>query len=157
MFALKLIFKTMKKLFPALTLIITLFTFANQNVYGQSQLDDETVNDLKNTTQFAIGVSSERHFKGALSMYDFLVENGVEIKDYEVVVKGKVVADLVKGSELETFFSKYKGKVRVSLCSVAMKKQNVTKEQLIDSLVPVPTWSVRILQLQAKGYNTLTY
>lgn len=90
-------------------------------------------------------------------MYDFLVESGVEINDYEVVVKGKVVAELVKGSELETFFQKYKLKVRVSICSVAMEKLNVSADQLIDGLVPVPTWSVRILQLQAKRYNTLTY
>lgn len=149
--------KIMKKIFPTLILFIAFFSLSNQKAIGQSQLDAETVNDLKNTTQFAIGVSDERHFKGALSMYDFLVENGVEITDYEIVVKGKIVAKLVKGSELEVFFQKYRSKVRVSLCSVAMKKQNVTKEQIIEGLVPVPTWSVRILQLQAKGYNTLTY
>ncbi|HKL91596.1 MAG TPA: hypothetical protein VJ880_10475 [Allomuricauda sp.] len=141
------------------TLIIffAIATFSNLDAIGQHQLNAETVNDLKNTKQFAIGVSDERHFKGALSMYDFLVESGVEIEDYEVVVKGKIVADLVKGSELETFFQKYKGKVRVSICSVAMEKLGVSKDKLFDGLEPIPTWSVRILQLQAKGYNTLTY
>jgi len=141
------------------TLIIffAVATFSNLDAIGQQQLNAETVNDLKNTKQFAIGVSDERHFKGALRMYDFLVESGVEIEDYEVVVKGKVVADLVKGSELETFFQKYKGKVRVSICSVAMEKLGVSKDNLFDGLEPIPTWSVRILQLQAKGYNTLTY
>ncbi|AEM69516.1 hypothetical protein Murru_0462 [Allomuricauda ruestringensis DSM 13258] len=147
----------MKRAFHTLIIFITLITFGSIDATAQVRLDTETVNDLKNTKQFAIGVSDERHFKGALNMYDFLVESGVEINDYEVVVKGKVVAELVKGSELETFFQKYKLKVRVSICSVAMEKLNVSADQLIDGLVPVPTWSVRILQLQAKRYNTLTY
>ncbi len=143
--------------FRTLIIFIAIVAFARVDAFAQVQLDAETVNDLKSTKQFAIGVSDERHFKGALNMYDLLVESGVEINDYEVVVKGKVVAELVKGSELETFFQKYKSKVRVSICSVAMEKLSVSADQLIDGLVPVPTWSVRILQLQAKGYNTLTY
>lgn len=147
----------MKRLFQISIIFIALVTLNNQKVFGQAQLDAETVNDLNKKGQYAIGVSDERHFKGALGMYDFLVENGVEISDYEIVVKGKVVNDLVKGSELETFFQKYKGKVRVSVCSVAMKKRDVAADDLIEGLEPVPTWSVRILQLQAKGYNTLTY
>ncbi len=139
-------------------IILSIFTtLTMSSIYGQRKLDEQTVADLQKTNQYAIGVSDERFFKGALNMYDFLLENGVEIKDYEVVVKGKVVADLVKGSELESFFQKYKGKVRVSICSVAMGKLNVAEEDLIDGMEPIPTWSVRILQLQAKGYNTLTY
>ena len=139
-------------------IILSVFTtLTMSSIYGQRKLDEQTVADLQKTNQYAIGVSDERFFKGALNMYDFLLENGVEIKDYEVVVKGKVVADLVKGSELESFFQKYKGKVRVSICSVAMGKLNVAEEDLIDGMEPIPTWSVRILQLQAKGYNTLTY
>ena len=90
-------------------------------------------------------------------MYDLLIENGVKIEDYEIVVKGKVVTQLVKGSELEEFFKKYKGKVKVSVCSVAMEKLGVAEETLFDGLDVTPTASVRVLQLQANGYNTLTY
>lgn len=147
----------MKRAFHTLIMFIATVIFGGVDATAQVRLDAETVNDLKSIKQFAIGVSDERHFKGALNMYDLLMESGVEIVDYEVVVKGKVVAELVKGSKLETFFQKYKSKVRVSICSVAMEKLNVSADQLIDGLVPVPTWSVRILQLQAKGYNTLTY
>ena len=145
------------KIFRAFIILSILTTLTISGMYGQRKLDEQTVADLQKTSQYAIGVSDERQFKGALSMYDFLVENGVEIEDYEVVVKGKIVANLVEGSELETFFQKYKGKVRVSICSVAMEKLGVSKEELFDGLEPIPTWSVRILQLQAKGYNTLTY
>nr|WP_297787822.1 hypothetical protein [uncultured Allomuricauda sp.] len=147
----------MRKKIGFLVLFLALTVIFSTEALGQRKLDEQTVADLQKTDQYAIGVSDERFFKGALNMYDFLLENGVEIKDYEVVVKGRVVADLVKGSELETFFQKYKGKVRVSICSVAMEKLNVSEEDLIEGMDPIPTWSVRILQLQAKGYNTLTY
>jgi len=148
---------TTMRTFRVLMLFFTITTFCNLETFGQQKLDTEIVNDLKNTKQFAIGVSDERFFRGALNMYDLLVESGVEIEDYEVVVKGKVVAYLVKGSELENFFQKYKSKVRVSICSVAMRKLGVSEDELFDGLEPIPTWSVRILQLQAKGYNVLTY
>tara|TARA_E500000318_G_scaffold90254_2_gene88063 strand:- start:391 stop:831 length:441 start_codon:yes stop_codon:yes gene_type:complete len=145
------------KIFRAFIILSILTTLTMSGMYGQRKLDEQTVTDLQKTSQYAIGVSDERQFKGALSMYDFLVENGVEIKDYEVVVKGKIVKNLVKGSELEAFFQKYKSKVRVSICSVAMEKLGVSEDELFDGLEPIPTWSIRILQLQAKGYNTLTY
>jgi len=145
------------KIFRAFIILSILTTLTMSGMYGQRKLDEQTVTDLQKTSQYAIGVSDERQFKGALSMYDFLVENGVEIKDYEVVVKGKIVKNLVKGSELEAFFQKYKSKVRVSICSVAMEKLGVSEDELFDGLEPIPTWSARILQLQAKGYNTLTY
>ena len=83
--------------------------------------------------------------------------SGVEITDYEIVAKGKFVKNLVKGSELEDLYEEYKGKVRVSVCSVAMKKLGVSEDQLISGMEPVATWTVRVLQLQAKGYNVLTY
>lgn len=61
----------MKRAFHTLIIFITLITFGSIDATAQVRLDTETVNDLKNTKQFAIGVSDERHFKGALNMYDF--------------------------------------------------------------------------------------
>jgi len=126
-------------------------------VHGQKKLDQQTISDLQKTPKYAFVLTTEKHFKGVLSMYDLLIENGVPIEDYEIVVKGKVVTQLVKNSELEEFFQKYKGKVKVSVCSVAMEKLGVAEEKLFDGLNVTPTASVRMLQLQANGYNTLTY
>lgn len=130
---------------------------ANLTAFGQDKLSEEVVADLKQTPKFAFGVSDEFHLKGVLNMYDTLVESSVAIEAYEIVVKGKVVKDLVKGSELDAFFEKYRGKVKVSVCSMAMKKLGVTEDQLFEGLDPVPTASIRMLQLQANGYNTLSY
>ncbi|NVN18972.1 hypothetical protein GUA46_11515 [Muricauda sp. HICW] len=140
------------------TIILTILTvFSGPMLVAQEKFDAEIVSDLRKTQQYAFGVSEERHFKGVLHLYDKLLASGVEITDYEIVAKGKFVKNLVKGSELEDLYEEYKGKVRVSVCSVAMKKLGVSEDQLISGMEPVPTWTVRVLQLQAKGYNVLTY
>ncbi|WP_324025345.1 DsrE family protein [Maribacter sp. BPC-D8] len=138
-------------------LVIVVMIASGTQVYGQKKLDEQAVADLQKTPKYGFILTTERHFKGVLSMYDLLIENGVKIEEYEIVVKGKVVTQLVKGSELEEFFQKYKGKVKVSVCSVAMEKLGVAEETLFDGLDVTPTASVRVLQLQANGYNTLTY
>ena len=140
------------------TLFIIMAMAATVTVaHGQKKLDQQAIIDLQKTPKYAFVLTTERHFRGVLSMYDLLIENGVLIEDYEIVVKGKVVTQLVKKSELEAFFQKYKGKVRVSVCSVAMEKLGVAEETLFEGLNVTPTASVRMLQLQANGYNTLTY
>jgi len=138
-------------------LVVVVMIASGTQVYGQKKLDEQAVADLQKTPKYGFILTTERHFKGVLSMYDLLIENGVKIEEYEIVVKGKVVTQLVKGSELEEFFQKYKGKVKVSVCSVAMEKLGVAEETLFDGLDVTPTASVRVLQLQANGYNTLTY
>lgn len=148
---------TIMKAIVRFFILICFVMGAMHNSYGQDKLDPVIVSDLKATKQYAFGVSQELHFRGVLGMYDRLVDSGVPITDYEIVVKGKVVKQLVKGSELETLFQKYKGKVRVSVCSVAMGKLGVTEDQLIDGMEPVVTYSIRLLQLQAKGYSILFY
>ena len=134
-----------------------MLVLTTNQVSGQQQLSAEVVSDLQKTTQYAFVLSQDRHFRGVLSMYDKLVASGVAIADYEIVVKGKVVLQLKKGSELESLYQKYKDKVRVSVCSVAMSKLGVSADELIPGLIPVETASIRMLQLQARGYNTLTY
>jgi intracellular sulfur oxidation DsrE/DsrF family protein len=138
-------------------LVIMLMAGTVTVAFGQKKLDQQTITDLQKTPKYAFVLTTERHFKGVLGMYDMLIENGVPIEDYEIVVKGKVVTQLVKNSELETFFQKYKGKVKVSVCSVAMEILGVAEETLFEGLSVTPTASVRMLQLQANGYNTLTY
>ena len=145
------------KTFFQIALVIMFMTTSVTEMYGQKKLDQQAVTDLQKTPKYGFILTSERHFRGVLSMYDLLVENGVEIEEYEIVVKGKVVTLLTKDSELEEFFQKYKGKVKVSVCSVAMEKLGVAEETLFDGLDITPTASVRMLQLQANGYNTLTY
>lgn len=138
-------------------LVISLTYLSSQTTMAQTVFEKQTVSDLNKTPNYVFGVSDEDGLKGALSMYDILVENGVQVENFEVVVKGQVVKTLVKGSELESYFERYKGKVRVSICSIAMKRLGVTEEQLFSGLDVVETYTIRILQLQALGYNSMQY
>lgn len=138
-------------------LAFTLIFLAQQTSFGQTVLEKETITDLNKMPNYAFGVSDEDGLKSALSVYYTFMENGVQIENFEIVVKGPVVKTMVKDSELEKYFEKYKGKVRVSICSVAMKRQGITKEQLFSGLEVVETYTIRILQLQALGYNSVLY
>jgi len=125
--------------------------------FGQTVLDQETITDLNKTPNYVFGVKDEDGLKSALSVYDTFLKNGVNVENFEIVVKGPVVKTMVKDSELEKYFEKYKGKVRVSICGIAMKRLGVSEEQLFSGLDVVDTYTVRILQLQALGYNSISY
>ncbi|WP_100629732.1 DsrE family protein [Algoriphagus formosus] len=144
-----------KSLWCILALVLT-FT-VNEASFGQTVLDQETITDLNKSSNYVFGVKDEDGLKSALSVYDTFMENGVQIENFEIVVKGPVVRTMVKESELEKYFEKYKGKVRVSICSIAMKRLGVPKEQLFPGLDVVETYTIRILQLQALGYNSISY
>lgn len=136
---------------------LTLIFLGSETCFGQTILKKETISDLSKTPNYVFGVKDEDGFKSALSVYDTFIENGVEIENFEIVMKGPVVKTMMKGSELEKYFEKYNGKVRVSICSVAMKRLGVSKEELFPGLDVVETYTIRILQLQALGYNWITY
>ncbi len=138
-------------------LALSLTFLSSQTSIAQTVLEKQTVSDLNKTPNYVFGVSDEDGLKGALSMYDNLIENGVQVENFEVVVKGQVVKTMVKGSELESYFEKYKGKVKVSICSVAMKRLGVNEDQLFPGLDIVEIYTIRILQLQALGYNSMMY
>lgn len=144
-----------KAIWCVFALALTFLT--TQASFSQTTLDKQTISDLNKTPNYVFGVSDEDGLKGALSMYDILMENGVKVENFEIVVKGQVVKTMVKDSELQTYFEKYKGKVKVSICSMAMKRLGVSKDQLFPGLDIVETYTIRILQLQALGYNSMMY
>lgn len=137
-----------------------LFTFCFVSVstaISQTVIKEQTISDLNKNPNYAFGVRDADGFNSALGMFDALSENGVSIENFEIVVKGPVVKELVKGSEMEKQFQKYKSKVKVSICSIAMKRLNVSEEELFDGLEIAESYSIRLLQLQALGYSYLIY
>ncbi len=136
---------------------LVLLLLAPKTNFAQTTLEKETISDLNKTPNYVFGVKDEDGLKSALSVYDTFMENGVNIENFEIVVKGPVVKTMVKGSELEKYFEKYQGKVRVSICSIAMKRLGVSEEKLFSGLDVVETYTIRILQLQALGYNSISY
>jgi intracellular sulfur oxidation DsrE/DsrF family protein len=144
-----------KSLWCILALVLNLTV--NEASFGQTILDQETITDLNKSPNYVFGVKDEDGLKSALSVYDTFMANGVQIENFEIVVKGPVVRTMIKESELEKYFEKYKGKVRVSICSIAMKRLGVSEEQLFPGLDVVETYTIRMLQLQALGYNSISY
>lgn len=123
---------------------------------AQDALDSEIVQDLNQTNYFAMGVSSEKRLKAAFSIYEQLIENGVNVQDFEVVVWGKVVAQLQAGTELADYIAMHDQEgIHIIVCQVAMKRLEVSEDDLLPGLTPVPNAFLRIYQLQANGYNTL--
>ena len=137
--------------FALILLCLTSF----QDVLAQTRLESQTVTDLNKTPNFAFGVSDEDGLRGALGMYEVLISNGVQVENFEIIVKGPVVKTMIKGSQLEKDLEKYREKVRISICSIAMKRQGVAEEDLFPGLTVVETATIRMLQLQALGYNTI--
>lgn len=146
----------MKKSIGYILALVIVF-FATETSFSQTVLEKETISDLNKTPNYAIGVSDEDGLLSALSLFDTFTNNGVQFQNFEIVVKGPIVKNMVKGSDLEKQFEKYKGKIRVSICSVAMKRQGITKDELFSELEVVETYTIRILQLQALGYNSILY
>ncbi|MFC3880286.1 hypothetical protein ACFOSV_08880 [Algoriphagus namhaensis] len=126
-----------------------------QNLLAQTRLENQTVTDLNKTPNYAFGVSDEDGLRGALGMYEVLISNGVQVENFEIIVKGPVVKTMIKGSQLEKDLEKYREKVRISICNIAMKRQGVAEEDLFPGLTVVETATIRMLQLQALGYNTI--
>lgn len=140
------------------TFLLLAFCFVSvSTAISQTVIKEQTISDLNKNPNYAFGVRDADGFNSALGMFDALSENGVSIENFEIVVKGPIVKELVKGSEMEKQFQKYKSKVKVSICSIAMKRLNVSEEELFDGLDIAESYSIRLLQLQALGYSYLIY
>ena len=140
------------------TFLFLAFCFVSlSTAFSQTVIKEQTILDLNKNPNYAFGVRDADGFNSALEMFDALSENGVSIENFEIVVKGPIVKELVKGSDMEKQFQKYKSKVKVSICSIAMKRLNVSEGELFDGLDIAESYSIRLLQLQSLGYSYLIY
>lgn len=134
-------------------LAISLFSLS---AISQEKFDKSITDDLSTTSKIALGVQSELHIKAAIKIYEQLVHSGVIIEEFEVVIWGKVVEELVDNSELIQFIEEHQNeKLKLSVCQVAMDRLDVSSDDLPKGVTPVPNAWVRMIQLQAKGYQTL--
>jgi len=140
------------------TFLLLAFCFVSgSTAFSQTVIKEQTISDLNKNPNYAFGVRDADGYNSALGMFDALSENGVSIENFEIVAKGPIVKELVKGSDMEKQFQKYKSKIKVSICSIAMKRLNVSEEDLFDGLDIAESYSIRLLQLQALGYSYLIY
>lgn len=137
--------------------ILALFSFSVSAQQNDSKgLDEQVVADLSLTPQMALGLQKERHIIGAFKFYDQLLESKVGFENFEIVIWGDVVDNLRAGTELSRIIeANQHEKLRVSVCRAAMERLGVSEEELPEGVTPVPNAFLRLLQIQAKGYNTV--
>lgn len=136
-------------------LAMTTFLFS-QPASGQEKLETSIIGDLNKTPNMALGAKSERHIKGGIKIYEQLISNGSTVENFEIVIWGKVVKEITENPELFQFIEEHQhDNLRLSICQVAMEKLEVSPGELPEGITVVPNAWLRMLQLQAVGYNTL--
>ncbi|HET8886088.1 MAG TPA: hypothetical protein VFM70_07025 [Salinimicrobium sp.] len=149
-------FATLTKVLFTITILLFSLSVSAQKD-ETTKLDSQVVTDLNLTPKMALGLQKERHIKGAFNFFDQLIKSDVEFENFEIIIWSKVVENLKEGSELYRLIEENQHpKLRVSVCEGAMKRLGVIKEDLPEGATPVPNAFLRLLQVQAKGYNTVT-
>lgn len=119
-------------------------------------LDPEVVEDLSQTTKMALGLQKERHIKGAFGFFDQMLKSDLAFDNFEIVIWSDVVVKLVKGTELADLIQQNTHpKLRVSVCQQALERMGVEEGDLPDEVHIVPNAFLRVLQIQAQGYNVV--
>lgn len=119
-------------------------------------LNKEVVTDLSKTPNMALGLQKARHIKGAFLFFDQLLKSDIEFENFEIVIWGNVVEEFKTDSELSRLIAENQhSKLRVSVCQQAMKRMGVTEEDLPEGVISVQNAFLRLLQIQAKGYNVV--
>ncbi|PWH81306.1 DsrE family protein [Brumimicrobium oceani] len=145
--------KTIQFLSLAAVMIFSTATFAQD---APKLIDKSVVETLNKTPNYGFGASEERPLRFSFMMYNQMKESGVEIKNYEVVVWGKVLMDIKENKELFDYISGFMNEnLTVSVCAVAMNKLGIKIEDLPKGIQVVDNAFVRIYELQALGYNFL--
>lgn len=136
---------------------ILLFPLASPAQDGAPELiDKQIVTDLNQTPKMALGLTEERHIKGAFKFFNQMLESEVELEKFEIVIWGKVVENLKNRSELfQAIEENQHPKLKVSVCAVAMERLGVTENDLPKGATSVSNAFVRLLQIQANGYNVI--
>lgn len=140
--------------------VIVILAFFSLSVSAQQDetkgLDEQVVADLNLTPQMALGLQKERHIIGAIKFYNQLLESDVDFENFEIVIWGDVVDNLRKGTELSREIeANQHPKLRVSVCQAAMERLGVSEDELPEGVTSVPNAFLRLLQIQARGYNTV--
>ena len=141
----------------ALTIFIAVFSLSVSAQKNEMKpLSEQVVADLRQTPNMALGLQKERHIKGGLRFFGQLLASEIDFENFEIVMWGNEVEKLKKGSDLARLIEENQHpKLRVSVCQVAMKRMGVSEEDLPEGAVSVPNAFMRLLQIQAKGYNVI--
>ena|SRR5690606_19119589 len=141
---------------PLLTVL--LFTFSSNKSFAQAPapLTKQEKNDLKNNRDYVFLAEEDKHLKGAWSTYQQLTQAGIAVRNFEVVIIGKLAENIIENPELHQLITeKSDGKFKVTVCDMALEKLQVDKQKLPAPAIIISNGYLRIFQLQAKKYLIL--
>lgn len=148
----------MKTLFQITSLAVLILFGSVSGTSAQTGLasGNSLAKDLSQTTKFALGATTTRHIQAAHKTYQQLVERGVKVEEFVVVLWGPVVKEITTGSEMAEFIQGVKEpSMSFEVCEMAMQMQDISRRDLGREIHTVPNAFIRLYQLQALGYNVI--
>lgn len=145
----------MKKLFLVLT--VAFLSFGIMQTTNAQTHSIEQVNQaaMKKDGKFGIMVDNGSYLMASIVTGQEYIKQNEEI-EFEVVLIGAVVKELVENKELATFTANAKENgVRVVVCEFAMKKLGVEREDLPTTVDFTPNGFTYYFGLQELGFNTI--
>ena len=121
------------------------------------KLSSKTIESLNKTPNIAFGVRTEHELRSAIGTFERLKNSTMDMNNFEIVMSGQVLIDIAKGKALSQLIeSQFKdSRFHISVCSVAMERLDLTLSDLPKGIKMTPTYTIRLLELQALGYNTI--
>lgn len=139
-------------------LLVLLFTFSSTKTIAQAPapLTKQEKSYLKNQRNYAFLAEEDKHLKGAWLTYKQLREAGILVRNFEVLVIGKLAKNIAENPELHQLVTeKSDGKFKVTVCDMALEKLQVDKQKLPAKAEIVSNGYLRFFQLQANKYLTV--
>ncbi|WP_366184406.1 DsrE family protein [Flavobacterium ovatum] len=139
----------MKNLFTYIVLICFL-------IAGTTQIKAQNFNPKKNN--YLVLSQNIQQLEPILLTAEALAqEDGKKYGDFYVIICGKTVNDLINNSSLNELLKHAKEKnVTIYACGISLKKFNITPDQLPDNLTVVENGILYGLQLNKKGFITIS-
>ncbi len=142
--------KPLKRILPVV--LLSLFIATNIN----SQPEEPQSNERFQATEgqdYAMLIRSMNHLNAAIKTVQMLEDDARAVDQFEVVICGKIVAEL--SDNVNLIERATASGITLSVCGMSLKKFSIDKDELPRGVSIVPNGLIRMFDLQEKGYKTV--
>lgn len=144
----------MKKSILLLLLVASSLLTLNASAQNLSVKQVET--SIKSEGKYAMLVRNAEHLKASVKTAAGLIKENPKL-EFQIVVCGELVKDLVTDAEMRQLMDKAKsGGIKVLACGLSMDKFSITQKDLPASVQVTQNGLIYIFGLQENGYKTIT-
>lgn len=106
--------------------------------------------------KYALLIRETKHIAIAVKTAQQLKEANPNYKQFEIVLCGKSVMQLINNKEVDDIINKgINLGIKFSVCQLSLDKFEIKSTDLPDGLKVVPNGLIRIFELQDEGYKTI--